>query len=283
MSTTTIRAAVIVGALATLPIVGIAGGEAQAASCPSTMSFAVAGVGANPAHVPGVPAGPRTNVRYRNDLHSVVTDPIGTRMSGERALSRSIAGFRTKCPYSHVRVYGVSYGAWVAGNVRDSNRQAQRNSSWVLVSDPRSKMGVLRLVPSIGGFFDAQGPRGRAKAPTAKTCRTTDGVCWVPDPVADPLGAVNSVAGYLTGAHGYAPQEVRQAPGVTVHRGSPVFVAPTQAPASVPVAPPVQAPVVVDAYVPEPVKPIIPVEVKNVPVPPVVSDVLDGLGLRVKP
>lgn len=283
MSTTTIRAAVIAGALATIPMIGIATGEAEASSCPPTMNVAINGVGGNPAYVPGVPAGPRINVHYRNDLRSVVTDPIGTRRSGERALSSAISGFRARCPNSHVRVYGYSYGSWVAGNVRDTNREARRNSSWVLVSDPRSRMGVLRLVPSIPGYFEAQGVRGRAKAPTAKTCRTTDGVCWVPDPVRDPLGAVNSVAGYLSGAHGYRSSEVRQAPGVTVHRGSPVFVAPTGAPASVPATPRVEVQVVVDAYVPEPVKPIVPVEVANIPVPPVVSDVLDGLGLRVKP
>lgn len=280
MDTTFVRAALIAGAIAVVPLVA-SPGEAAAATCPSTMVFAINGVDGNPAQVPGAPHNvPRTNVYYRNDLHSVVTDPVGTRRSGERALTSAITKYRAKCPDSHVRVYAHSYGSWVAGNVRDSKPAVRRNSSWVLVSDPRSKMGVLRLAPSIPGYFDAQGSRGKAKAPTASTCRTTDGVCWEPNPVVDPVGAVNGIAGYLTGAHGYRGDEVRQSPGVTVHRGTPVFVVPTQTPAvvSVPAAPVVS----VDAYVPEPVEPIIPVAVKDLPVPAVVSNVLDGLGLRVK-
>ncbi|WP_448222468.1 cutinase family protein [Gordonia iterans] len=256
----------VVAAVCAVGAVGaVVAGEAQAGGCPQTMTFAVSGVG-NPAHVPGV-SGPRTNVYYRSDLHSVVTDPIGTRLSGERALSSSIRSFRAQCPNSHVRVVGHSYGAWIAGNVRDRDPQARRNATYVLVADPRAKMGVLRLVPSVPGFFDAQGTRGRAKAPTATTCRTSDVVCWAPNPVQDPVGFANSVRGYLEGEHGYAHHEVRQTPGTRVIPGPQKIQPPAAAPAPVVTPAPVPPQQTVGDYIPAPIAPHVPAEIRQIPVP----------------
>lgn len=283
MATNTFRAALIAAAL-TIPAAVVAmPATAEAAPCPATMTFSISGVDGNPAWVPGV-SGPRTNVHYRSDLHSVVTDPIGTRKSGERALTRSITQFRNRCPGSHVKVVGHSYGAWIAGNVRDTH--PVRNSSYVLVSDPRAKMGVLRLVPSVPGFFEAQGPRrGKAKAPTATTCRTSDLVCWAPNPVADPVGFVNSAIGYATGDHAYSSREVRQAPGTRIIRGPNHVqipaVAPVQAPAPVvrqaPPPPPPPAPVRVEQYVPKEIVQHVPREIRNVVVPKEITNLIPPL------
>lgn len=261
----------VVAAVCAVGAVGaVVAGEASAGGCPQTMTFAISGVGSNPAHVPGV-SGPRTNVHYRNDPHSVVTNPIGTRLSGERALSSSIRRFRAQCPNSHVRVVGHSYGAWIAGNVRDSDPQARRNATYVLVADPRAQMGVLRLVPSIPGFFDAQGPRGQAKAPTATTCRTSDVVCWAPNPVHDPIGFANSVRGYLEGEHQYRNDEVRQTPGTRIIPGPQKIQPPVVAPAPAPIArqtPPAAAShATVGDYIPAPIVPHVPAEIHQIPVP----------------
>lgn len=256
----------LAAACAAATAVGVAGTGEASAACPGTMTFAISGVDGNPAHVPGV-SGPRTNVHYRSDLHSVVTDPIGTRRAGERALSSSISSFRARCPGSHVKVVGHSYGAWIAGNVRDS--KPVRNSSFVLVADPRAKMGVLRLVPSIPGYFDSQGPRAK-RGNTATTCRTTDAVCWLPNPLQDPVGAANAVIGYATGDHQYRNGEVRQRPGDTVLRGVPQVQVPAVAPAPAPVQRPAPAPVpqqtVADVLPPQ-IAPHVPPQIADIPVP----------------
>lgn len=261
MRTTT--AALTIAAL--IPITAIAAGQSQAAPCAGTMTFAISGVDGNPAHVPGV-TGPRTNIHYRSDLHSVVTDPIGTRLSGERALSRSINSYRARCPGSHVRVAGFSYGAWIAGNVRDSRRYP--NSSYVLISDPRAANGILRLAPRIPGYFEPQGKRRKPAAPTATTCRTNDAVCFAPNPAVDPVGFANSVHGYFTGAHGYTNGEVRQAPGSTVIRGPQNIRAVEQQPVySAPVE-------VVADFVPEPIVQYVPPQIADIPVPQELAPVL---------
>ncbi|GAA3963134.1 cutinase family protein [Gordonia caeni] len=262
----------VAAACAAATAIGVAGtGEAQAA-CPAQMTFAICGVDGNPAHVPGV-SGPRTNVHYRSDLHSVVTDPIGTRRAGERALSSSISSFRSKCPGSHVKVVGHSYGAWIAGNVRDS--KPVRNSSYVLIADPRANMGILRMAPSIPGYFEAQGPRGKAKAPTATTCRTSDVVCWAPNPLHDPVGFANSVRGYIEGEHAYKPSEVRQTPGTRIIPGPQKVHVPAVAPAPAPVQRPSPAPAPAPAprqqtvadILPPPIAPHVPPQIKNIPIP----------------
>lgn len=257
---------VVVAACAAVGV-HVAAGEVSAGSCPPVQSFAVAGVDGDPAHVPGV-SGPRTNVHYRSDLRSVVTDPVGTRRSGERALSSAIRSFRARCPGSHVRVVGHSYGAWIAGNVRDSDPQARRDATYVLVADPRARMGVLRLVPSLPGFFDAQGPRGRAKAPTATTCRTSDVVCWAPNPAHDPLGFADSVRGYVEGEHWYRHGEVRQTPGTRIIPGPRVIRPPAAARAATPAPAPARVPAsTVGDHLPPAVAPHVPREVKQIPIP----------------
>src|SRR5690606_22636127 len=115
------------------------------------------------------------------------------------------------------------YGAWVAGNVADSwagDPVMGRNTSQTLVSDPRSRTGVLRHIPNvIPQVFNTQGARKGRTIPKAETCRRSDGVCNTPDPFRDPIGALNGALGYANRDHGYRSSEVRQAPGKTMLPG----------------------------------------------------------------
>lgn len=181
--------------------------QANAAPCPSSMTFVVGGTG-DPASVnaPGVPAGPRTNINYPAtlDQYSVA--------AGERALSGAVTTFRAQCPGSHVTMYGYSQGALVAGNVRDQ-MPGLGNSNVVLVSDPRAPQGISAMLPSVPFWWTNQGPRPASSIPTANICRANDLVCNIGNPLADPIHAINAAIGFATGAHNYAPHEINPAPG----------------------------------------------------------------------
>lgn len=93
-------AAVVGVGAATLLAPVVAQAPAEASSCPSTMTFAVGGVGdGNSKRVPGVGNGPVTRIHYSGSIAPVGGVGGDTSVSeGERALDRSARAFRDRCP-----------------------------------------------------------------------------------------------------------------------------------------------------------------------------------------
>lgn len=288
-TTSTTIAAATIAAAALIPIAATA--PARADGCPSTMTFAVGGVGnGTSTNVPGVGRGPVTRVHYSGSLAPVGT--VGGDRSvtqGEHALDTAARAFRARCPQSHITVVGHSMGALVAGNVRDSwsnDPTMRRDTNVVLVSDPRAPRGAMSMLPSVIPGFTHTGPRPASPIPTSSVCKANDAICALGNPFTDPGHAIAATVGYFTGAHGYTDSQVSHAPGrhdlpaehpvvpdtplpVTLPTPREVFEPIAQA--IVPDAPisPVYTPTPVREYMPPAIKHLVPKQIGDIVLPPV--------------
>ncbi|MCK0439060.1 PE-PPE domain-containing protein [Gordonia alkaliphila] len=193
-------------------------GSAVAGGCPDTKEFAVGGVGdTHGQHVPGAPRD-ATGIVYPASLAPVGFTPGDVSAArGERALNSQARAFRARCPESAIHVTGYSFGALVAGNVRDDwNRdpKMRQNTSFTLVADPRADHGAMAKLPSVIPGFTHTGPRPAGAIPTSSVCRAAaDFVCYVGNPLENPLPLINGLLGYAAGDHGYRRSEVSDVPG----------------------------------------------------------------------
>ncbi|MEE4022413.1 PE-PPE domain-containing protein [Gordonia sp. PKS22-38] len=101
------------------------------------------------------------------------------------------------------------------GNVvLDSNGKPIPSISGELYSDPRRDgtidgEGVELALPGIFPGLTMSGARdgGFGDVPVTSVCVEGDGICDVPDPVHDPIGAIDALVGYFT-KHGYYPYQM---------------------------------------------------------------------------
>ena len=203
----------------TLTVAGaLSSGSAAARGCPDTKEFAVGGVGdTRGQHVPGAPRN-ATGIAYPASLAPVGLTPGDVSAArGEHALNSQARAFRARCPESAIHVTGYSFGALVAGNVRDKwNRdpKMRQNTSFTLVADPRADHGAMAKLPSVIPGFTHTGPRPAGDIPTSSVCRAAaDFVCYVGNPLENPLPLINGLLGYAAGDHGYRRSEVSDTPG----------------------------------------------------------------------
>lgn len=146
---------------------------------------------------------------------------------GVAATKSAIGGYQSSCSGSPVVVVGYSQGARVAGDVlsdignnRDDAVTLADGESYdisstgitgLLYSDPRRDGSVdgegveLALIGIIPGLT-MSGPRqgGFGDIAVTEVCAQGDGVCDVPDPLHDPIGALDALVGYFV-YHGVYP------------------------------------------------------------------------------
>ncbi|MBB4135660.1 PE-PPE domain-containing protein [Gordonia humi] len=221
-------------------LVNPAGGStASADSCGNGGAVVVAGTLA-PRNADGVPAGGVTGVgdRYADRGYQVAYVDYPTSLwplgpisydddvaLGKIATENAIVDYQQRCPGRPVVVAGYSQGARVAGDVlsdvangRDANGVRQAGLSGELYSDPRrvgraDGTGVENSLIGLLPGTTMSGPRdgGFGTIPVRQVCAQGDGVCDVPDPLYDPIGAADSLVGYFV-KHGYYPMRMRTTP-----------------------------------------------------------------------
>ncbi|MGB3695863.1 MAG: PE-PPE domain-containing protein [Gordonia sp. (in: high G+C Gram-positive bacteria)] len=225
-------------AAAAASVIGVAGGPARADTCGSGGAVVVAGTQASrDAH--GKPTGGVTGIgsRYAAQGYRVTyvdypTDlwPLGPISYnddvalGKAATERAIVDYQRRCPGKPVVVAGYSQGARIAGDVlSDAANGRSRNVrtaglSGELYSDPRrdGRGGAGGVENTLIGLIPGilmSGPRagGFGTVPVTQVCVRGDGVCDAPDPLADPVGAADSLLGYWA-KHGDYPWQMRVAP-----------------------------------------------------------------------
>ncbi|GAA3950925.1 hypothetical protein GCM10022231_05770 [Gordonia caeni] len=206
---------------ASLLVMGLAAvpGQAYAAAptCPATIEFAVGGVG-DPLgiRVPGTDDA--RGIVYPASLAPVgpITGDVSA-VTGEVAVETTVRSFRLRCPQTAIHITGYSFGALVAGNIRDRwthDPVMRRNMSFTLISDPRADEGAMARLPSLIPGFTHSGKRPRSTIPTSTVCRNeSDFICHTGNPLRRPLHLVNGVLGYLLGDHGYRDDEITHEPG----------------------------------------------------------------------
>ncbi|MFT3899499.1 MAG: cutinase family protein [Gordonia sp. (in: high G+C Gram-positive bacteria)] len=171
---------------------------------------------------------------------------------GNQATMKAVAEYMAKCPDGKVEVVGYSQGGRIAGDVLsdigngryddyglepdeiDALKKATEEGriSGTLYSDPR-QVGVsgfdgrgieTSFVGVIPGLT-MSGPRengfGDLSGNVRTLCSQGDGICYLADPIKDPLGAIDSFLGYFV-KHGDYPLkgwmavDPGGAPGTTV-------------------------------------------------------------------
>lgn len=216
---------------------------ADRAGCPDTQRFAVGGVG-DPLgrHVPG--ASGATGIVYPASLAPIGQVPGDVSVAGgEVALASTARVFRLRCPQTAIHISGYSFGALVAGNVRDrwnDDPMMNQNTSFTLIADPRADEGAMTRLPSMVPGFTHTGKRPVSVIPTTAICRSaSDFICHTGDPRTRPLELANGVLGYLLGDHTYRDHEVATRPGDHTVAGTTRLGPP---PPLVSTAPPMAAP-----------------------------------------
>ncbi|WP_420040560.1 PE-PPE domain-containing protein [Gordonia sp. MP11Mi] len=228
--------AVFAGASLAYPV---GAGTAAADSCGTGGAVVVAGTLA-PRNSAGVPTGGVTGIgsRYADKGYAVTYVDYPTSLwplgpisydddvaLGKAATERAIVDYQQRCPGKPVVVAGYSQGARVAGDVlsdvangRHSGGVRREGLSGELHSDPRrdgrdGRSGVENSLIGVLPGTTMSGPRdgGFGTIPVLEVCVEGDGVCDVPDPLYDPIGAVDSLIGYFV-KHGYYPSRMRTAP-----------------------------------------------------------------------
>lgn len=159
---------------------------------------------------------------------------------GKAATAQAIGSYQKNCPGKPIAVVGYSQGARVAGDVLSDIGNKRNNTvtvdgveyeiessttdpsdesappggiSGVLYSDPRQdgtvegrgiEQSMIGLLPGLvmtgkrdGGFGDLAGG-------VVSVCDRGDAICDLPDPLHDPLGAIDGLIGYFT-KHGLYP------------------------------------------------------------------------------
>lgn len=214
-------------------------GSAAADDCGSGGAVVVAGTNA-PRNAQGVPTGGVTGIgaRYSADGYRVTYVDYPTSLwplgpitydddvaLGKAATERAIVDYQRRCPGKPVVVAGYSQGARVAGDVlsdvangRHTGGIRSAGLSGELHSDPRrvGRNGTTGVENSLIGLIPGttmSGPRdgGFGDIPVRQVCVEGDGVCDVPDPFYDPIGAIDSLVGYFV-KHGYYPSRMRISP-----------------------------------------------------------------------
>ena len=155
---------------------------------------------------------------------------------GTVATAQAIAEYQAECPGKPVVVAGYSQGARVAGDVLNAvgtststktvdgvtYREvvgADGESYWIsadgltgeLYSDPRrdgpeSGRGIEQSLLGVLPGLTMSGARagGFGDVPVTSFCVEGDPICDLPDPLHDPIGAIDGLVGYFT-KHGYYP------------------------------------------------------------------------------
>ena len=167
---------------------------------------------------------------------------------GTAATKSAIAGYQSSCPGSPVKVVGYSQGARVAGDVlsdigndrddkdivatdKNGDPLLDENGDPVIVddissdglsgelySDPRQNgdktgRGIEQSLIGVIPGLTMTGPRegGFGDIPVTSVCAEGDPICDLPDPLYDPIGALDGLVGYFT-KHGYYPFHMYQDP-----------------------------------------------------------------------
>lgn len=189
---------------------------------------------------------------------------------GRAALSAAITRARAECPSRSITVVGYSAGAKVAGDVCDTRPAVH----CTLIADPRRPGGIEANYPSLLPGYTNAGPRS-TKPNETQVCASHDWVCDAPNVFADPVGAVQSAIGVVTGRHQdyYKGPQEPAAPPAPPAPVTPKVVEPIVQ-AIVPDTPirDQYVPTPIAAYVPPVLKPVVdllPPEIRNWTPPPV--------------
>ncbi|QRY63459.1 PE-PPE domain-containing protein [Gordonia sp. PDNC005] len=215
-------------------------GTASADTCGNGAAIVVAGTNA-PRNGHGVPTGGVTGVgaRYLNSGYKVQYVDYPTSLwplgpisydddvaLGKAATQSAISEYQQRCPGKPVVVSGYSQGARVAGDVlsdvangrQKGNQISRAGLSGELYSDPRrvgrpNSTGVENALIGFIPGLTMSGPRdgGFGDIPVKQVCTEGDGICDVPDPLFDPVGAADSFLGYFL-KHGYYPGRMNHDP-----------------------------------------------------------------------
>lgn len=217
-----------------------AGTAAAASDCGAGAAIVVAGTNA-PRNGDGIPVGGVTGVgkRYKNDGYQVQYVNYPTSLwplgpisydddvvLGKAATERAISSYQQRCPGKPVVVSGYSQGARVAGDVLSDVANGRHDGAPIsadglsgeLYSDPRRvgrpdgtgvENALIGLIPGL----TMSGPRdgGFGDIPVKQVCNQGDGICDVPDPLYDPVGAADAFLGYFL-KHGYYPGRMNHDP-----------------------------------------------------------------------
>ncbi|MDH6282825.1 PE-PPE domain-containing protein [Prescottella agglutinans] len=210
---------------------------ATANACPSTIVIAVGGT-SDPDARGMWPA----LDRYRRDGADVrVIDypasiwPVGrhlfdySKAVGTSATADAIRAAHQQCPGSQIVATGYSLGATIAGDAlaqiaADGSVPADKVRGR-LYADSRQAGGVETVLPTLIPGLTMTGERGGFGAiPVEQVCIQGDGICDMPQPLQNPVGFVDSIAGYLTKHGGYGPNMSAPdgATGVTMIPAPPV-------------------------------------------------------------
>ncbi|MFM9377839.1 PE-PPE domain-containing protein [Gordonia sp. VNK21] len=152
---------------------------------------------------------------------------------GTAATYAALEEYQAACAGRPVAIIGYSQGARIAGDVLnglatdtdgsvtgpDGREYAVSKTgvSGTLYSDPRrdgpeSSRGVELALPGIVPGLTLAGarPGGFGDIPVTTYCWQSDGICDLADPLHDPLGALDSLVGFLTTRHGMYPRTLMQ-------------------------------------------------------------------------
>ena len=196
---------------------------------------------------------------------------------------------QTRCPESKNHLIGHSQGADVAE--RTIERLASEGHSdgitADLVGNPRRPGGVEDVLPGLFPGATMEGPHGnRGNAIARDHCVGGDFICDTPQPLQDPIGFVDSAAGYLFGTKHAGPEPVSELPTKSediyypsqpqVRELPPPVYLPGPALPEVPLAPTEYGPLpnvddLIKPYVPTPVKNYLPPEIQAVLPPEVLN------------
>ncbi|GED97292.1 cutinase family protein [Gordonia crocea] len=141
---------------------------------------------------------------------------------GKTATIEAVKEYRSKCGEdAKVTIIGYSQGARIAGDALSDigNGRADgvsaENVEGVLYSDPRQEgisgffgrgieLSFLGVIPGITMSGSREGGFGVLNDHVTSLCSQGDGICYLADPLKDPLGALDSLVGYAL-KHGDYP------------------------------------------------------------------------------
>ncbi|KNA90649.1 PE-PPE domain-containing protein [Gordonia sp. w5E2] len=139
---------------------------------------------------------------------------------GVAATMSTVASYQAQCQGYPVVIVGYSQGAGIAGDVltgigtgnTSGHEISPSKVSGLLYSDPRQAgtlygQGIERVLIGVIPGLTMAGGRGVddfGGIPVTSVCFTGDPICDLPDPLHDPLGALDGFAGYWV-KHGLYP------------------------------------------------------------------------------
>ncbi|WP_238840676.1 PE-PPE domain-containing protein [Prescottella equi] len=210
---------------------------AAANPCPATIVIAVGGTSDPEARGmwPALDRYRREGADIRVVDYPASIWPVGrhlfdySRAVGTPATIDAIRNAHHQCPGSQIVATGYSLGATIAGDAlaqiaADGTVPADRVRGR-LYADSRQAGGIETVLPTLIPGITMTGQRGSFGAiPVEQVCIQGDGVCDMPQPLQNPIGFVDSIAGYLTKHGGYGPNMSTPdgATGVTMIPAPPV-------------------------------------------------------------